>query len=125
MSTASHHDQPANGSPQPPPTTGGHILSAALAIALIYLASAAALWFLSMIGPISATVNGVIEKSGGSIWFAAGGVVAAFAIILVFGPDRPLFHRQNNVPCRPTRGEAHHRLNNIIGTICSPFVRLR
>jgi hypothetical protein len=85
MSTASHHDQPANGSPQPPPTTGGHILSAALAIALIYLASAAALWFLSMIGPISATVNGVIEKSGGSIWFAAGGVVAAFAIILVLG----------------------------------------
>lgn len=92
MSTTSHNGQrtpdtrPRAPRPLPsPPPPRGHVLSASLAIVLLYFASVVVIWVLSTIGPISATVNGVIEKSGGNIWFAAGGVVAAFIIIFGMG----------------------------------------
>ena len=52
-----------------------------VAVVMLYLVSVGVLYLLSLIGPISATINGVIQHGGNSIWFAAGGVVAAFLLI--------------------------------------------
>jgi hypothetical protein len=51
----------------------------------VYLVSVLVIWLLSLIGPISATVEGVIERGGGTIWFAAAGLAALFIIISGIG----------------------------------------
>lgn len=56
-----------------------------VAVVVIYLVSVLVLWLLSFIGPVSATIEGIVERGGGTIWFAAAGVVAAFLLIAALG----------------------------------------
>jgi len=61
------------------------IFPIALSIVVIYLASALVLWLLTFIGPVDAAVEGFISRAGGSVWFAAGGVLGAFCMIAGLG----------------------------------------
>lgn len=56
-----------------------------IVVVVIYFVTVLVLWLLSKIGPITAVVEGIIEHGGANIWFAAGGVMAAFIIIAAIG----------------------------------------
>lgn len=57
------------------------LFGAAFVVAIVYLVSVLVIWLLSLIGPISATVQGVLNKGGSTIWFAAAGLAGLFIII--------------------------------------------
>ena len=52
-----------------------------ITVVVVYLLSVGIIWLLSLIGPVSATLEGTIHAGAATIWFAAVGLLAAFFLI--------------------------------------------
>ena len=58
---------------------------ALIILVTVYLLALFVLWTLSWIGPVSVTVQGVIQQGATTVWVAAAGLVAAFVIVAITG----------------------------------------
>ena len=58
-------------------------LESIIALAVINLLAFLALWALSRLGPVVATMQGVIHRGDATVRFTVTNFVAAFAVILV------------------------------------------